>query len=100
MATGTIKRPATPIVVDFGASGVVTIPANSMVTKSVTFSKNFSSAPSVMLTMESDSGAVSGGTMVAIALQTPPTRTGFVIKAFNSDTTQRQPNVRWLAVGS
>ena len=99
MASGTIKRPATPIIYDSGSVNL-TISANSIVTSDVTFSQRFTSAPSVMLTILSDTTAVSGGTMVGVTLKSNPTTTGFTIKGFNSDSTQRQPNVRWLAIGT
>ena len=86
-------------IVDSGSESF-TLSANSMTTRSVQFNQTYTSAPSVMLTLLTDTGAVSGGTMVGCSLQAAPTSTGFVIKAFNSDSQQRSPVVRWLAIGN
>ena len=77
-----------------------TLAANSMTTRTVYYNILFKSAPAVMLTLLTDTQAVSGGTMVGCSLQSAPTNESFVIKMFNSDTSQRQPVVRWLAVGN
>lgn len=98
--TGTwVRIDKTIPIVDSGSESF-TLSANSLTTRSVLFNETFTSAPSVMLTLLTDTGAVSGGTMVGCALQSSPTTTGFVIKAFNSDSQQRSPVVRWLAIGN
>ena len=97
MATGTIYK--TPVYFQTGYVNTE-VSATSIAEYPITFSTPFQTAPAVQLTMFSATTSVNGGALVQCALKSSPTTTGFTIRVFNGDTSQRSPRIDWLAISN
>lgn len=81
---------------DGGIANTNNVNASSYKDVSISFSKTFSAVPTVVCCIQSSSTANQIG-----RLTTAPhdiTRTGFICRVYNSDTSQRNPNISWLAI--
>ena len=76
-----------------------TVGAGAYVDKDVAFTRGFSVTPIVMLTILSDSTAVSDMGNITAVVKTGRTTSGFTIRVFNGGGASRQPIVMWLAIG-
>ena len=85
-------------VVDRGTVTTIgTVAANTCTDVPVSFSKTFEEIPTVMLTIRSSSTAGGMGRTMASAINA--TTTGFTLRFFNGDSSDRTPYCQWLAVG-
>lgn len=83
------------------ASGTISstsVSANSYKDVTVSFGKTFSSAPHVVVGLNSTSTAGKIG-LVSVAVYSVST-TQFVARFFNGDTTSRAPAAFWIAMGA
>ena len=74
----------------------INVAANSYTDKSVTFSKAFSSTPTVVAGMDSASTAAALGNITVSV--TTVSATGFTARIFNAGSTGRSPGFYWIAV--
>lgn len=80
-------------------SGIVVgsnVPSGSYKNFNVTFPEAFGTAPDVMVCLKSASTSSGMGKVSCSAIN--ESKTGFTIRAFNGDSTGREPDYRWIAV--
>lgn len=80
-------------------SGIVigsNVPSGSYKDFNVTFPEAFGTAPDVMVCLKSASTGSGMGKISCSAIN--ESKTGFTIRAFNGDSTGREPDYRWIAV--
>ena len=65
----------------------------------ITFPRAFHSAPIVVVGFETESTAGSFG-RCSVAVTGTVTATGFTVRIYNGDTTDRVPRVSWIAAGT
>lgn len=72
------------------------VPSGSYKDFNVTFPEAFGATPSVMVCLKSASTGSGMGKVSCSAIN--ESKTGFTIRAFNGDSTGREPDYRWIAV--
>ena len=85
--------------VQCGRVASVTVSHGEYEDVSVTFPEAFYAAPIVVVSFETESTAGSFG-RCAVAVTGTVTATGFTVRIFNGDSTNRAPRVSWIAVGT
>ena len=81
-----------------GSAGPIAVAAGAYVDTQVTFSPAFTATPFIALTCSSTStGADMGNLSWGI---TTSNASGFTVRVWNGGTTQRQPTIRWIALGN
>ena len=85
--------------VQSGRISSVTVPNGGYKDVGVTFPKAFYAAPIVVVGFETESTAGAFG-KCTVAVTGTVTTTGFTARIFNGDTSNRNPRVSWIAVGT
>ena len=85
--------------VQCGEIAATVAPNGSYVDVKVTFPKAFHAAPIVVVGFATESGYGVFGKCVAAVTGTV-TATGFTVRIYNGDTTDRKPRVNWIAAGT
>lgn len=82
--------------IDMGKSVSVSVSASSYADVEITFSKEFSQVPQVMLGLVTGSTGAGSGSISVSPIET--TTTGCTARVFNADSSGRAPAVRYLAL--
>ena len=88
--------------IDYGTKTGITIPASGYVDVSITFNKTFPSKPKVVVTFSDDapsSAAGFGATSATVFTDSSLLTTGCKVRLFNNTTSQRTPDLNWIAIG-
>lgn len=64
----------------------------------VTFNKTFTKIPIITCTLVSNSTGVGIGSVSCVVLESSISTTGFTIRVYNNDTSNRTPRINWMAV--
>lgn len=78
-----------------GTTSLGNVAANSYVDRNVSFGKTFTSAPTVVVALQSTSTSPTMGAIDVCPINI--TTTGFTIRVFNSTSSQRSPAATWIA---
>lgn len=85
-----------PAMVECGIKTGATTPANSYLSFTVSFDKNFTSVPIVTATLQATSSSVDFN-KVQISVYNITT-TGFYVRVYNGTASQTSPNITWIAM--
>ena len=85
-----------PAMVECGIKTGATTPANSYLSFTVSFGKNFTSVPIVTATLQATSSSVDFN-KVQISVYNITT-TGFYVRVYNGTASQTSPNITWIAM--
>ena len=80
-----------------GGTGGFSVKANAVTTVNLTFPETFSSEPVVMPILMSGSSSATIGYIVACPWYV--TTTGFQVRFYSKDTSNREPNYGYMAIG-
>ena len=83
--------------IEYGFIGSQSIAAQSYRDVAITFTKNFSKPPTVILTLGSTSTSSDIGS-ISVVLTTFPTTTGVNVRLFNDSSASRSPTAHWVAI--
>ena len=80
-------------------SDAVTIPSGKYIDVKITFPTAYQSVPFVSVCFETSSTAGNFGRCCCAVLSDSVTKTGFTVRCYNGDSSNRGPYVRWMAYG-
>lgn len=86
-------------VIESGITGKIIANAQSRTFLDITFDEKFKESPIVLVSLVSSSGAHQMGYVTPAVYTNSVTTTGFRIVIFNADTTGREPQISWIAIG-
>lgn len=94
---GLIER---SVELDGGWTSMPIVEAGSYVDQSIPFNKEFSAIPNVVVSLMGRSTSGRTGSVSCAVLSGTITKTGFTVRLWNADTTDRNPGVTWIAAKS